>query len=254
MNKLPRNAIIDSGAGVSIIDAATLSDLNISQQDIDKSDEKLIAASGTTMNISSKAFIDVLVPELNRTYRHPFYILNNELHNKILIGRDFMKKIGLISFDFIHNHIRLGNQWINCVPPIKKKGIRLNSKTVLPSRSESIVTLQSGARSSFLQVEFEPVQLHGVNGVYFSKAIVSPNVHGEISISVLNVNEVDIELAGRTRIGKIIRPNEIMNAKMDIPSGNKSDIVDTVIIDKSLPETQKCITLFFFIRNRFIRN
>ena len=239
MNKLARNAIIDSGAGVSIVDSATLAALNIAQKDIDKSEKELVDASGTAMNITGKAFIDVWVPELNRAYRHPFYILNNELNNKILLGRDFMSKIGLISFDFLRNRIRLGNRWINCQSPIERKGIRLNSKTVLPSRSESIITLRPGARSSFLQVEFEPAKLHGINGVYFSKAIVSPNVQGEINISVLNVNEVEIELAARTRVGNITRPNEIVKNKMDTRSVKISDTVDTVLIEKSLSETQR---------------
>ena len=115
----------------------------------------------------------------------------------------------------------------------------MNSKTVLPSRSESIITLRPGARSSFLQVEFEPAKLHGINGVYFSKAIVSPNVQGEINISVLNVNEVEIELAARTRVGNITRPNEIVNTKMDTRSEKISDTVDTVLIEKSLSETQR---------------
>ena len=76
-----------------------------------------------------------------------------------------------------------------------------------------------------------------MNGVYLSKAIVSPNVQGEISISILNVNEV--EIAARTRVGNIIRPNEIVNTKMDTPPGKIRNIVDTVIIDKSLSETQR---------------
>ena len=107
---------------------------------------------------------------------------------------------------------------ISCVSPIEKKGIRLKSKTVLLSRSESIVTLQTGASSSFLQVVFEPINLHGVNGVYFSKALVTPNVHGEISISVFNLNEVDVKLPGRTPIGNVIRANEIASTKMVILS------------------------------------
>ena len=117
------------------------------------------------MDITGKALIDIWVPQLKRSYKHHFYILNSELGNKILLGRDFMTKIGLVSFDFAHDLIQLGKQWVNCVPPTEKKGIRLKSKTVIPSRSEIIITLQSALSLAFVNIEFEPERLQGIRGV-----------------------------------------------------------------------------------------
>ena len=122
-------------------------------------------ASGTIMDITGKALIDIWVPQLKRSYKHPFYILNSELNNKILLGRDFMTKIGLVSFDFAHDRVQLGKQWVNCVPPTENKGIRLKSKTVIPSRSEIIITLQSAPSLTFVNIEFEPKRLQGIRGV-----------------------------------------------------------------------------------------
>ena len=69
--------------------------------------------------------------------------------------------------------------------------------------------------------------------------MVSPNVNGEICVRVLNVNEVDVEIVNRTRIGNIISPNEIMTTQADTYLGESYDVTDTVRIDKSLSAEQK---------------
>ena len=69
--------------------------------------------------------------------------------------------------------------------------------------------------------------------------MVSPNVKDEICVRVLNVNEVDVEIASRTRIGNIINPNGIMTTQSDTYPGESFEATDDVRIDKSLSAEQK---------------
>ena len=59
-------------------------------------------------------------------------------------------------------------------------------------------------------VDFDPVQLKGVAGVFVSRARVIPNVNGVFQISVLNVNEAGVTLNCRKLMGHIFQPDEIV--------------------------------------------
>ena len=50
-------------------------------------------------------------------------------------------------------------------------------------------------------LDFDPTPVKGVPGVFISKARVVPNVSGEFHLTVVNVNERDVILRGRTKIG-----------------------------------------------------
>ena len=81
------NSILVSGAGVSVIDAGTLLNLNLSTDTIIP-DKRLVDASGDVLNISDKVFIDVRIPQLKKQYRQPFYVSDGQFHNKVLLSRE----------------------------------------------------------------------------------------------------------------------------------------------------------------------
>ena len=204
------NAVLDSGAGVSIIDRTSLEALNICL-DLKPSHKQLFDASGNTMDVDGVVFLNVEIPVSKETYRQIFYVIGNRNASKLLLGRDFMERFGVISFDFTQNIVKLGKYCVHGAVLSKAKDVRLHSKSLVPRRSESILTVKCHPNLAFIPVDFEPRKVPDINGLYISNARILPNVSGELMVSVLNVTELDVELHPRTRIGKIITPRETLN-------------------------------------------
>ena len=60
---------------------------------------------------------------------------------------------------------------------------------------------------AFVEADFEPRPIIGIPGVYFSRARIRPNMIGEITVSVINVSEKEVELSRRTRVRKLAPPS-----------------------------------------------
>ena len=95
----PCTVMLDSGAGVSIIDRTSLEALNICF-DFKLSHKQLFDASGNTMDVDGVVFLNVEIPVSKETYRQIFYVIGNRNASKLLLGKDFMERFGVISFDF----------------------------------------------------------------------------------------------------------------------------------------------------------
>ena len=235
INNEPCNAILDSGAGVSIIDAETLDRLNVGKKTVEASRKSLYDASGAKMNISGTITLKVFLPTINKSTEQIFFVLNESANNKILLGTDFMRKFGSVTFDFSKNKVQLGNKWILGKSFSDKKDVRLSSELLVPARSEKIFEIKTDEKFAFLPMEFEPRKIPGASGLYMSRARVNPNTLGYINVSILNVSEKDITIARRTRVGKIIKPNEIIGTVNEV----KNDIVKEVNMGADLTNDQK---------------
>ena len=104
---------MDSGAGPSVIDMGTLELLGLRNK-ITPCNENLVNASGHDMDIAGVVSINVQIRGTKRV-RHEFKVLNAKTYTNVLLGRDFMKLFGTVTFDFVANRIRLGRIWINGV-------------------------------------------------------------------------------------------------------------------------------------------
>ena len=93
------NVLLDSGAGVSIIDERSLNRLKGSAA-ISNLDEDLIDASGNKMDIVGKVCIKVLIKGSRQPVFHEFRVVNTNRCTNILLGRDFLKRFGSVTFDF----------------------------------------------------------------------------------------------------------------------------------------------------------
>ena len=59
-------------------------------------------------------------------------------------------------------------------------------------------------------VDFEPIPMKGVSGVFVSKARVIPDSGGEFQLLVVNVNENEVKLHGRLTLGYIHQAEEMV--------------------------------------------
>ena len=244
LNGCKQNVVMDTGAGPSLIDYGSLEHINL-QHKIRKlrdDDDGIINASGHEMDIVG--VVDILVGMQNmKPVLQEFKVLNSKCHAIILMGRDFMSKFGTVKFDFAKKRVQLGRTWISCLHVGAKEKVRVSTHTVIPARSETVITVRCKKDLSIQTVDFDPVPIRGSPGVFFSKARVIPDVSGEFHLTVVNVSERDVSLRGRTRVG-FIREVEKTVAVVDV--GNKSSVVELIqfgerLSPAELAEAQKLV-------------
>ena len=189
------NAILDSGAGCSIIDIGSLEEIGLADN-IKCSHSCLISASGEKMDISGVVNITVRIKGIMPVVQE-FTVLATKSYNNILLGRDFMKLFGAVKFDFDTNRVKLGRSWINGISINKGEKVRLAAKAVIPARSEQVVNVRCNNQFSLMNADIEPVNFKGNRGIFVSRARVLPNIHGIFQITVLNVTESDVVISNR---------------------------------------------------------
>ena len=139
INKIVVNSLIDTGAGKSLIDIGTARRLNL-LEDVKECDEYLYDASNNKMDIigTVSAVVEVVISK--KTVRHDFRVLNKETYSTILLGRDFMRNVGKVSFNIKDNTVKIHNGWVKGVQINTKQAVRLVGEIEIPDRSECIVT------------------------------------------------------------------------------------------------------------------
>ena len=235
------NVMMDSGAGCSVIDMGTLEKLGLEHQ-IRTCTDQLVNASGHKMDIAG--VVDIMVQVRGtKSVKHEFKVLNSKTYSNVLLGRDFMKLFGSVTFNFVANRVRLGRIWVNGVRIVNKEKVRLIGKTTIPARSEQVVTVRCKDHCSLLEMDFEPKRLAGFGGVVVSKARVVPNVNGMFQITILNSTQTDVILNNRHIVGSLSTANEIV-ARID-PSAQddianvKLESIDDIAMGENLSEEQK---------------
>ena len=217
MNNKNVNVTLDTGAGCSIIDHGSLEYIGM-QNAVKKFDSRLINASGNEMDIIGVVDINVRI-DGNKPLMHEFKVLNTKSYTNILLGRDFIKLFRTVKFDFYNNKVQLGDTWINSLHIECDEKVRLKERTTIPARTEKVVSVRCKKELSIQMVDFDPVPLKGVAGVFVSRARVIPNVNGVFQISVLNVTEADVTLNCRKLMGHIFQPDELI---CDIKTSNEN--------------------------------
>ena len=196
------NSTMDTGAGNSVIDSGSLEHIRLHDKvrKLRDDDSGLINASGDDMDIVG--IVDIPVTMQNcKTVLQEFKVLNTKSFSIVLIGRDFMSKFGTVTFDFEKKKVQLGKTWINCMSVRNRENVRLMRRTTIPARCEAVIPVRCKKDLSLQVMDFEPVPVKGVPGVFVSKARVVPNVLGEFMLTV--VSEGDVDLRGRTILGSV---------------------------------------------------
>ena len=171
-------------------------------------DNDILNASGDEMDIIGVVDIPVVMQN-GKTVVQEFKVLNSKSHAIVLLGRDYMCKFNTVKFDFKKKKVQLGRTWINCVHVEARENVRLLRRTVIPARSETVISVRCKKNSSMQTVDFDPITVRGVSGVFVSKARVIPDVCGEFQLTVVNVNEHDVDLRGRTKLGFVQQVGEV---------------------------------------------
>ena len=200
MNNIPVHAVLDSGAGCSVIDLGSVEKLGLSQNIIQAS-HKLIDASGNNMDIIGTITTVVNFNRM-RPINYEFKVLNSKTYTNILSGRDLMKMYGTVTFDFSNYRVQLRRVWQNGLT-INVRNKHVFKKVTIPARSEQTVLVRCTKKAAMLSVDFEPSQVSGVRGLFSSRARVTPNIEGIFQITMIKVTETDIKLKPRKIIGSI---------------------------------------------------
>ena len=108
INKIAVNSLFDTGAGKSLIDSGTARRLNL-LEDVKQHDEYLYDASNNKMDIIGTVSALVEVVNSRKPVRHDFRVLTKETYSTILLGRDFMRKVGEVSFNVKDNAVKIHN-------------------------------------------------------------------------------------------------------------------------------------------------
>ena len=235
---------MDTGAGVSLIDYNSLKHIGLHNniKSRKSGDNGIINASGNEMDIVGIVDIPVVMGN-TKTVIQEFKVLNTESYSIILMGRDFMSKFKTVKFDFVRRKVQLGKTWISCLHVDVQEKVRLLKRTVIPARSETMISVRCKNNLSMQTVDFDPVPVKGVPGVFVSKARVVPDVCGEFQLAVVNVNECDVNLHGRTILGFVQQIGKTVAA---VNVDQKSSVVDSIqygdkLSSSELLEAQKLV-------------
>ena len=144
----------------------------------DKDSSKFIDASNNEMSIAGRCEADVYIPQLKKTFKQEFFILNTKTYKTLLLGRDFLAQTGPVTIDVAKNGVKIGNKLITAITPGKKLRVNTSEQLTVPLRSETIISVKSKNRSALLVYDFFPT-FKGLKGIYVAKAKVQPDFKSE---------------------------------------------------------------------------
>ena len=117
--------LLDSGAGDSVVDIGTLEVLGIENTIVKDNDINLWDASNRKMDFLGRCTVTFDIPKLQQRLTHEFAVLNVRTYKTFLLGRDFFKKTGPVTFDICKNRIKMCGRWITGDVPKKQLHVRI---------------------------------------------------------------------------------------------------------------------------------
>ena len=102
-------ALLDSGAGPSVMDLLTLKKANLKWKMVPW-EEDLKSFDDSSKKTVGYVNLQVRVGDVEVTQR--FKVIKSRRPIKTILGRDFLYKFGSTEFDWVKGQIRLGEQWI----------------------------------------------------------------------------------------------------------------------------------------------
>ena len=103
VNEKSLRGLLDSGAGDSVIDIGTAEMLGIDNT-IVKDNINLWDASNRKMDFAGRCTVTFDIPQLQQRITHQFAVLNLRTYKTFLLGRDFFKRMGPVTFDVAKPH------------------------------------------------------------------------------------------------------------------------------------------------------
>ena len=243
INNFETNMMLDSGAGVSIIDMGTIERLGLSSDIVcnENNVSDCIDASGNKMKIIGSIGLKTELNGTSKCITHNFRVLDTKSCHDIICGRDFMRHYGSIEFNFNTGAIKVGKWWLKGVTT-KRETVRLSEQVELAPRSEKVIVVKCSRNHALITSEFKPKRIPGLGGVYMSQAQVVPDVDGHFMVTLLNVNSKDILLKKKQVVGYVVEEEKLKVAKVesfDYHEGKTQHAFKKCTISDNLTEEQK---------------
>ena len=136
----PVSALLDSGAGPSVVDLQTVRNLGLETR-MHNITSKIFGLAQEPINVVGR--LEVLLDLGNdQTVQHSFEVLNG-VQNTCILGRDLLSKFGALEFDWLNHQVRVGDVWKN--PHITIEGAEPLVKAYL---AESLLPTYQDCNSS----------------------------------------------------------------------------------------------------------
>ena len=116
-----------------------------------------------------------------------------------------------------------------------RENVRVTKRTNIPARSETVLTVRCKKYMSLQTMDFDPVPVRGVPGVFVCKARVIPDVRGEFQLTVVNVNEQEVNIRGRTKLGFVQQIGETIAV---VDTDGKSSPIEEIQFGGNLTPSQ----------------
>ena len=102
------SALLDSGAGPSVMDLQTVRNLGL-QEHMRSISNKIFGLTQEPVNVVGRLEVLLDLGD-NQIVRHSFEVLSG-VHNTCILGRDLLSKFGALEFDWLNHQIRVGDSW-----------------------------------------------------------------------------------------------------------------------------------------------
>ena len=198
-----KNCMMDSGAGASLVTRGALA--NVRGVKLQTADKTLVDASGNNIPLLGMTTIPVQITGENKcvvSKNVKFYVSDSKNANCVLLGRNFMKSCGTVTFDFDKNKVKLGDTW--CMG-LKMGGGRakLVEDKVIPPNCEAYVKLKWRQGNGMVMADFIPNKISPSPGLHAIRSRVVPDSKGEFFTVVVNTSDKEIGLKKDSHLGKL---------------------------------------------------
>ena len=197
INQKRTNALVDTGASITVISAVFLNKTSYANAILLKPEYHFVNGVGGSLNVLGK--LDLPITFKGATFNFPVHVVE-KLPHSLIIGLDFMKE-HKVTINLANNTMSFQNDAANVFMLKSNSGIaRIAKSTFLPPHSETVLCVRVSNRNSGDTVVLEPLdsELHNLH-VLGSKCLVKVN-NGHSCLKVLNPTSQKIRLCK----GKIV--------------------------------------------------
>ena len=211
LNNVLCNALLDSGAGCSLIDKQLLS--KIGNYELINSSSRLYDASGNLIPIDGTVIIPVNVIG-TKSNKYVKFQVSNSRTNMVILGRDLMEMFETVTFNMSKKWIKFDKYTVYSTNERRKERIKTRDDVVIPARTEKVVAVKCRKQGAMMESVFLADKVLGCGGVYVASAVMVPNFEGVFHVRVVNTSPKDVTIPKRKRMGRLC-PETILEQHND---------------------------------------
>lgn len=201
INKKRTNALVDTGASITVISALFLNKTSYANAVLTKPDFHFVNGVGGRLKVLGK--LDLPISFQGAIFNFSVHVVDRLPHS-LIIGLDFMEKYK-VNLDLANKTMSFLNQAANVFMLKSNSGIaRIAKSTTLPPHSETILSVKVSKRNSDEEVLLEPLddELHSMH-VLGSKCLVKVQ-NGRSFLRVLNPTNQSIRFSRGKVVANVV--------------------------------------------------